>query len=118
MRSRCSTKSPQQHPATPPANGAHHPKPLHQYPRPEVSIGALSKAECLGGGVKKVEVRIFHLHRSTIPNINRARHRPKARTNRAPDRFTRTCVDIPAPWCRLGASPPPRGYRAGPERAW
>ena len=35
---------------TPPANGAHHPKPLHQYPRPEVSIGALSKAECLGGG--------------------------------------------------------------------
>ena len=51
-------------------------------------------------------------------NNNRARRRPTARTTGGPDRFTRTSVDIPAPRCWLGGSPPPCAWGGGPERAW
>ena len=112
------------HPIAPPAHYAQHPELRmalwHLYPhyRPKAPVGALSKAERLGWGVKKVKLRAVCSHNSTIPNNNRARRRPTTRTTRGPDRFTRTCANIPGSRCRLVASPPSCTCRGGPERAW
>ena len=116
--------TPQQHPIAPPAHYAQHPelrlilRDLYPHPWPKAPVGALSKAERLGWGVKKVKVRVVCSHHSTIPNNNRARRRPTTRFTRSLDRSTRTCANIPGPRCRLRGSPPSCACRGGAERAW